>query len=98
MRGGGRPPMFGKVVLGPDDKPAFPHAPAGFDVKRDDIKHGKVELVEYDSKTVGAKRKMNVYTPANYSPDKKYPVLYLLHGIGGDEFEWQHSVKADIIL
>ena len=32
---------------------------------------------------------MNVYTPPGYSKDKKYPVLYLLHGIGGDEAEWQ---------
>jgi len=29
-----------------------------------------------------------VYTPAGYSPDSKYPVLYLLHGLGGDYNEW----------
>ncbi len=46
-------------------------------------------MIEYDSKTVGTTRKMNVYTPPGYSKDKKYPVLYLLHGIGGDETEWQ---------
>ena len=44
--------------------------------------------IEYDSKTVGVKRKAQVYTPPGYSKDKKYPVLYLLHGIGGDEYEW----------
>ena len=33
-------------------------------------------------------KKANIYLPANYSPDKKYSVLYLLHGIGGNENEW----------
>ena len=41
---------------------------------------------------------MNVYTPPGYSADKKYPVLYLLHGIGGDETEWQRFCKPDVIL
>ena len=85
-------------MLGPDDKPAFPAAPAGFDKKRDDIPRGKLELVEYDSKTVGNKRKMMVYTPPGYSADTKYPVLYLLHGIGGDEREWERGGKPDVIL
>jgi len=86
------------IVLGPDDKPAFADAPAGFDVARDGIAHGQEELIEYDSKTVGTKRKMTVYTPPGYSKDKKYPVLYLLHGIGGDETEWQRFVAPNIIL
>src|SRR5262249_28959383 len=47
-RRGGQP-----IVLGPDDKPAFPHAPEGFDKARQDIAHGKIEIVEYDSTTVG---------------------------------------------
>ena len=45
--------------------------------------------------TVGTTRKMNVYTPPGYSKDKKYPVLYLLHGIGGDELEWQRFATPD---
>src|SRR6185295_9739411 len=53
---------------------------------------------EYDSKSVGAKRKVNVYTPPGYSPDKKYPVLYLLHGIGGDETEWQRFATPGVLL
>ena len=55
-------------------------------------------MIEYDSKTVGTKRKMNVYTPPGYSPKKKYPVLYLLHGIGGDETEWQRFAKPDVLF
>jgi enterochelin esterase-like enzyme len=85
-------------VLGPDDKPAFPDPPAGIDVKREDIPHGKLEMIEYDSKTVGTKRKMQVYTPPGYSKDRKYPVLYLLHGIGGDETEWERFAHPHILL
>lgn len=86
------------VVLGPDDKPAFPDPPAGFDIKRDGIPRGRLEVAEYDSKTVGTKRKMLVYLPPGYSPERKYPVLYLLHGIGGNEHEWTGYCRADVIL
>jgi enterochelin esterase-like enzyme len=86
------------VVLGPDDKPAFPDPPRGFDAKRDDISHGKLEVAEYDSKTVGTRRKMLIYLPPGYSSDQKYPVLYLLHGIGGNEYEWTGYCHADVIL
>jgi enterochelin esterase-like enzyme len=87
-----------EIVLGPDDKPAFPPAPEGFDKKREDIARGKVETVEYNSKTVGNRRKMLVYTPPGYSPDTRYPVLYLLHGIGGDETEWYKHGDPNTIL
>ena len=55
-------------------------------------------MIEYDSKSVGTRRKMNVYTPPGYSADRKYPVLYLLHGIGGDETEWQRFSTPNVIL
>lgn len=94
-----RPGGFGgPIVLGPDDKPAFDDPPAGIDKKREGVPHGKLEMIEYDSKTVGTKRKMQVYTPPGYSSDKKYPVLYLLHGIGGDETEWQRFAHPDVLL
>ncbi|MHB8637778.1 MAG: alpha/beta hydrolase [Fimbriimonadaceae bacterium] len=86
------------VVLGPDDKAAFPPAPAGFDQPRKGGGHGKVEEVEYDSKSVGVKRKMVIYTPPNYDAAKRYPVLYLLHGIGGTEWEWPSAGVANVIL
>lgn len=97
-RAGRRGGFGGPIVLGPDDKRAVPEEPAGFDQKRDDVQRGKVELVEYDSKSVGAKRKAYVYTPPGYSMDAKYPVLYLLHGIGGDEREWVRAGRPDTIL
>ena len=77
----------GPIELKPDDKPAFPNPPEGFDKPRDGIERGKLERVDYESRTVGAKRWMQVYTPPGYSKEKKYPVLYLLHGIGGNERE-----------
>ena len=55
-------------------------------------------MVSYDSKSVGTTRKMQVYTPPGYSPEKKYPVLYLLHGIGGDETEWQRFARPNLLL
>jgi predicted peptidase len=74
-------------------------APAkGFDVKRDGVTRGTVETIEYDSKTVGAKRAAVVYLPPGYSKDAKYPVLYLLHGIGDDETGWTKKGAADVIL
>jgi len=90
--------QFKPAVLGPDDKPAFAAAPKGFDQPRGEVPHGKMEEVEYDSKSVGVKRKMVIYTPPGYSTDKKYPVLYLLHGIGGNQWEWPGAALANVIL
>ena len=89
----------GPIELKPDDKPAFPNPPEGFDKPREGIERGKLERVDYDSKTVGVKRWMQVYTPPGYSKDKKYPVLYLLHGIGGNEREeWAKGGVPHVIL
>ncbi len=94
-RGGG----FGAPIeLGPDDVAAYDAPPDGFKAVREDVPQGKLEMVEYESKTVGTTRKMQVYTPPGYTPDKQYPVLYLLHGIGGDETEWQRLAMPNVIL
>jgi enterochelin esterase-like enzyme len=90
--------MSRPIVLQPDDVPAFEEAPASLFERREGIPHGKLEMIEYDSKTVGTRRKMNVYTPPGYSQDKKYPVVYLLHGIGGDETEWLRFAKPDTLF
>jgi enterochelin esterase-like enzyme len=73
-------------------------APKGFDARREQIERGKLETVEYDSRTVGAKRKLVVYTPPGYSRDSKYPVFYLLHGKGGNEASWTRGGSAAVIL
>lgn len=99
-RRGGRGGFGAPVTLSPEDnKEAFPKAPPGFDKVRADIAHGKLERIDYDSKTIGAKRWMEVYTPPGYSKKKKYPVLYLLHGIGGNEVrEWTQNGAANVII
>ena len=63
-----------------------------------DVPHGRLEMISYESKSVGTTRKMQVYTPPGYSKEKKYPVLYLLHGIGGDETEWQRFARPNVVL
>lgn len=73
-------------------------APEGFDVVQPHIAHGKIDTIIYDSKTVGTKRRALVYTPPGFSKSKKYPVLYLLYGIGGDEKEWLNGGQPQVIL
>jgi len=73
-------------------------APAGFDVANAGIPHGKIDSIQYPSKTVGVTRKALVYTPPGFKKGTKYPVLYLLHGIGGDEKEWYKNGTPQIIL
>lgn len=81
-----------------EEPAALPKAPRGFDSRRDDIERGKVETIEYDSKSTGTKRKMVVYLPPGYSKEKKYPVLYLLHGAGDNETGWTRRGGAGTIL
>ncbi|MBQ6186807.1 MAG: esterase [Prevotella sp.] len=52
------------------------------------VPHGNVSKVWFYSPTLGTNRRMTVYTPAGYDKGKRYPVLYLLHGHGGDENAW----------
>jgi enterochelin esterase-like enzyme len=70
-------------------QPAFPVPPQGYDRVRQGVEKGKLEKVYYDSKAVGGQRWVEVWTPPGYTKDKKYPLLILLHGIGGNETnEW----------
>ncbi len=73
-------------------------AALGFDTVRNNIAHGKIDTVSYTSKTVGTNRRSLIYTPPGFSTTKKYPVLYLLHGIGGDEKEWLNGGHPEVIL
>ena len=63
------------------------------------VAHGTVSKVWYESPTAGLTRRLTVYTPAGYETSgKEYPVLYLLHGIGGDENAWSELGRAAQIL
>jgi enterochelin esterase-like enzyme len=78
-------------------KPDF-RPPADFDQVRSGISQGRLDTINYFSQTVDTVRRGFVYLPPSYSESKKYPVLYLLHGIGGDEEEWLRGGTPHIIL
>jgi len=77
--------------------PVLPSSP-GFDIERAGIPHGTIDTITYESKTVGNKRKALIYTPPGFTKEKKYPVLYLLHGIGGDQKEWLNGGQPQVIF
>ena len=90
-------PRFGSA---PEPRPeaTLAAAPAGFDARREGVPAGVVERIEFDSKVTGGKRPASVYLPPGYSADQQYPVLYLLHGIGGNETHWPGPGAAAAIL
>jgi enterochelin esterase-like enzyme len=75
----------------PDDHPSFYDARA--------VPHGEVRMILYESKVMGVQRWLWVYTPPGYDrSDKKYPVLYLLHGNGEAQNGWVMNGRANVIL
>ncbi|MBO9729755.1 MAG: esterase family protein [Chitinophaga sp.] len=81
-----------------DSIPTFPDPPAGYNAQRNNTPHGKLTAVRYESKTLGTLREMSVYTPPGYSSGKKYPVLYLLHGLGQGYGQWTEWCQADNVI
>ena len=65
--------------------------PYGFTQYNQGVTYGSINKVSYYSSVTGTMRKCNIYLPPNYNANKKYPVLYLLHGIGGTEDEWVYG-------
>ncbi len=65
-----------------------------------EVQNGTLTYRWYDSPSLGIRRRMAVYTPYGYenNPKQKYPVLYLLHGGGGDEEAWPSMGRAVQIL
>ncbi len=86
------------IELAADDVRAFPEPPEVFRTVRADVAHGRVVPFEYESTVTGTRRKANIYLPPGYSTERKFPVLYLLHGIGGDENEWLGCATPHVIL
>ncbi len=76
----------------------LPVPPQGFDAMNGNIPHGEVqESLSYPTTQYGEQR-VSVYLPPGYSTDETYPVLYLHHGIGGDEYAWiggRGGVRSD---
>ncbi len=70
----------------------------GFDVIRHGIVKGTIDTITYHSQTTDTLRRAVIYLPPGYHTEKSYPVLYLLHGIGGDEFEWLRGGQPGVIF
>ena len=93
-----RPGPRRPIVLNPDDVPAFPDPPAGIDARE-----GRAARASWrwspttPSRSARPARCRSIRRRATPT-EKKYPVLYLLHGIGGDETEWQRFAKPNILL
>ncbi|MDP4179579.1 MAG: alpha/beta hydrolase-fold protein [Bacillota bacterium] len=72
--------------------------PTGYDQYRSNIAHGAVKTITYYSTTTKSDRKAMIYTPPGYTTNQKYSVMYLLHGVGGDETEWYKNGSPTNIL
>ena len=70
----------------------------GYLYKNNNVPHGNIQQIWYDSPVLGMSRRMSVYTPAGYEKGGNYPVLYLLHGMGGDEDAWLTLGRASQVL
>jgi enterochelin esterase-like enzyme len=72
--------------------------PAFYDVQ--DVPHGEVRTLLYKSKSNGVVRELTVYLPPGYdeNSNKRYPVLYLLHGFANDHHSWHRYGRANDIL
>jgi enterochelin esterase-like enzyme len=75
----------------------MPTPPSGYDSNRSGIQHGMVMSTMYPAGSYGMKN-MRVYLPPGYSTARKYPVVYLHHGLGGDETSWTNGASAHYIL
>ena len=78
------------VTKGNDDK--------GHLYQVNNVPHGTLSRVWYDSPTLGQQRRMTIYLPPSYDRKKEFPVMYLLHGHGGDETAWGDLGRTSQIM
>lgn len=83
------------VTLSAASLPTMP--PSGYDSNRN-VPHGQVSYINYQSSATNSQRRARIYLPPGYSTSKKYSVMYLLHGIGGNEDEWYNNGAPHLIL
>ncbi len=72
------------------------HCPSSYETTRKDVTYGNFTHGTYYSKTCKMDRGYSILLPSDYSKDKKYPVLYLLHGIFGDEYSFSNDKSNKI--
>lgn len=90
--------VFGlpKDVMAAENLPTTP--PSGYDRVQNGVPQGKVSYITYQSKATNSQRRARIYLPPGYSTNQKYSVMYLLHGIGGNEDEWYNGGSPHVIL
>ena len=71
--------------------------PVDIQAQKGEVTYGELATIEYESTTVGVTRKAHVLLPPNYNSETAYPVLFLLHGIGGDQNEWLNAKPKEVI-
>lgn len=81
------------ATIPPDYNP-----PSDYTKKKSTVVYSQKQLITYHSNTTGKDRKAYIVLPTGYNENKKYPVVYLLHGIGGDHTEWFNGGKPVEIL
>jgi enterochelin esterase-like enzyme len=86
------------IVLATDDVRVSPVPPRGFADPKPGVAPGRIEDLGYLSAVTGTRRQARIYLPAGYRASQRYPVLYLLHGIAGNQDEWRGYVRAPTIL
>ena len=72
--------------------------PDGYRARKGTVEYGSVITVRYESSTVGKKRDVTIVLPAGYTESKKYPVLYMCHGLGQDNTQWTNEGHSDIVI
>ena len=70
--------------------------PKDYAEELDGYTYAEPKTITYYSKVSEADRRAVVYLPADYDANKKYPIMYLLHGIGGSENEWKSGLPEYI--
>lgn len=90
--------IFGlpKGVKAADSLPTTP--PQGYDRVQSGVPQGQVNYINYYSTATNSYRRARIYLPPGYSTSQKYSVMYLLHGIGGNEDEWYNNGAPNVIL
>lgn len=89
-----------KVTPTPTPKATVPpeyNPPSGYTSKKSGTVYGEKTTITYHSNTTGKDRKAIVVLPVGYNENKQYPVVYLLHGIGGDHTEWFGGKPIEIL-
>lgn len=92
------PPSRAPALAPAPGERLFPEPPADFLTLPDGRLRGRLEAFEYDSTVTGTRRRAQVYLPPGHTRERPLPVLYLLHGIAGNDHEWSGYVKADAIV